>query len=137
LNIACSPGVLVSMTTNLLVNAIKYMGDVPEKRIGIRARERPRSVRIEVRDTGPGIAPALRPKIFDPYVRAEGTTSGFGLGLATVRRLAEAHGGSVGVEPNVSTGSVFWFELPTCKEREGAPSHRSRRALRTEAPNAV
>jgi signal transduction histidine kinase len=119
--VACAPGVLVSMTANLLSNAVKYMGDAPVKRIAIGVRDAGRFVRIEVRDTGPGIAPELRARIFDPYVRgADVGSAGFGLGLATVRRLAEAHGGRVGVEANESGGSLFWFELPRWEEATAA-----------------
>jgi signal transduction histidine kinase len=111
--VACSPGVLVSLISNLVVNAIKYMGDAPIRRIGIHLRHTPTSLRIEVADSGPGIAAHLQTSVFDPHVRGAGVTAtGFGLGLATVRRLAEAHGGSVGVRDNVDGGCVFWFELP-------------------------
>jgi signal transduction histidine kinase len=115
--VACSPGVLVSMTSNLLTNAIKYMGDMPVKQVSVKVREMARSIRVQVSDSGPGIAPELRSRIFDPYVRgAESMTVGFGLGLATVRRLAEAHGGAVGVQQNTDGGSLFWFELPRWEE---------------------
>jgi signal transduction histidine kinase len=111
--VSCSPGVLVSMASNFVTNAIKYIGDAPIKRIMICARDVGRAVRVEVSDTGPGIVPELRMRLFDPYVRgADSTIPGLGLGLATVRRLAEAHGGCVGVQANPEGGSLFWFELP-------------------------
>jgi len=70
-------------------------------------------VQFEVEDGGPGIPPDLREKIFEPHVRAHGTTKpGIGLGLATVKRLALSHGGEVGVRPKPGGGSVFWFKLP-------------------------
>ena len=111
--VACTPGVLISLVSNLVGNAIKYMGESPVRRVDLSAREVGATIRVEVRDTGPGVQPALRDHIFDPYVRAaESSVPGIGLGLATVRRLVEAHGGSVGVEPNGEAGSLFWFELP-------------------------
>src|SRR5262249_3021566 len=98
-DVACSPGVLASVISNLVENALKHMGGGPVRRVTGRAEPTPAAVRLEVRDTGPGIPPSLQPHIFDPYVRAPWTdVPGLGLGLATVRRLAEAHGGSVGVE---------------------------------------
>jgi signal transduction histidine kinase len=110
--VACSPGVLVSLLSNLLGNAIKYMGAAAVRTIGIRAIARDDTVRFEVEDTGPGVPPDLRTRIFDPYVRAtDGTDQGFGLGLATVRRLVEAHGGQTGLEAR-QPGSLFWFVLP-------------------------
>jgi signal transduction histidine kinase len=111
-DLACSPGVLTSLVSNLVGNALKYMGDAAVRRVEVRTRDERSHVRVEVKDTGPGIRPELRPRIFDPYVRGtDSTIPGLGLGLATVRRLAEAHGGAVGTE-RVTTGSLFWFEIP-------------------------
>jgi signal transduction histidine kinase len=111
-DVACSSGVLVSMLSNLVGNAIKYMGDAPVRRVTVRTRGAHRRVRVEVQDTGPGISKEMQQRIFDPHVRGvQATAPGFGLGLATVRRLAEAHHGAVGVE-SVRGGSLFWFELP-------------------------
>jgi signal transduction histidine kinase len=111
---ACSPGVLASISSNLVGNAIKYMGEAVVRRIDLRVRRRGRHVRVEVEDTGPGIADGLREKVFDPHVRGASTSGlpGLGLGLATVRRLVDAHGGEVGVQPRDGGGSAFWFELP-------------------------
>lgn len=109
---------LVSILSNLVSNAIKYMGDAPLKRVMVRSSIKGKAVRIEVRDTGPGVPPELRVRVFDPYVRGVSSSiPGMGLGLATVRRLTEAHGGTVGLEPNAGVGgSVFWFELPLVPE---------------------
>jgi signal transduction histidine kinase len=109
--VACAPGVLTSVLQNLIGNAIKYMGDAQKRCVTVRVWERPESVRVEVEDTGPGVPPDI--PIFAPFIRAPGTgREGFGLGLATVRRLVEAHGGQVGVEAAREHGSRFWFELP-------------------------
>ena len=117
--VACSPGVLTSMVTNLVDNAVKYMGDASVKRVSVRARRAGTMTRIEVLDTGPGVPAEMRVTIFDPYVRAPGSDApGLGLGLATVRRLAEAHGGAAGVTDNEPAGSVFWFDLPDASERQ-------------------
>ncbi len=70
-------------------------------------------VGVEGQDTGPGIPSELGPRVFSPYVRGTGSgRPGIGLGLATVKRMAEAHGGTVGVQTALGCGSVFWFELP-------------------------
>ena len=51
--------------------------------------------------------------MFQPYVRGRGVVAaGLGLGLATVKRLAESHGGSFGVRSSPGAGSTFWFEIP-------------------------
>jgi signal transduction histidine kinase len=111
-DLACSPGVLTSLVSNLIGNAIKYMGDAWVRQVEVRVREARALVRLEVEDTGPGVRPEMRGRIFDPYVRgADSTIPGLGLGLATVRRLAEAHGGAVGLESSDS-GSLFWVEIP-------------------------
>lgn len=110
---ACNPGVLTSLVANLARNAMKYLGDAKERRIEIRAAKHGRCVRVEVEDTGPGLPPSLAKRVFDPYVRAANTNeAGIGLGLATVKRLAEAHGGTVGVTSEPGNGATFWFELP-------------------------
>ncbi len=112
--VACGPGVLTSMLSNLIHNAIKYLGDPPVRRITLRLLDRGRTARFEVEDTGPGVPPEIRSTVFEPHIRAPGLKQpGIGLGLATVRRLARAHGGEVGLEPARGSGSCFWFELPT------------------------
>ncbi len=117
--LACTPGVLTSVLVNLIGNAIKYMGEAPVRRVVVRARAVGPSTRIEVSDTGPGVPPELKNRIFFPYVRAATSeVSGLGLGLATVRRLVEAHGGAVGVEDGRAVGSVFWAQLPQALEGE-------------------
>jgi signal transduction histidine kinase len=109
----CSVGVLTSLVSNLAQNAMKYMGDATSRRITIRESTDDRFVHVEVEDSGPGIPPELVADIFRPYVR--GPTrgkEGLGLGLATVKRLCETHGGRVGVRSVVGRGSTFWVELP-------------------------
>ena len=106
-------GVLASVVENLTRNAIKYMGDRAERRVEIRVLPRANFVRVEVEDTGPGIPPALWDTIFDPHVRGRtGGKPGIGLGLATVKRIADAHGGAVGFHSRLDVGTTFWVELP-------------------------
>ncbi|HMJ10990.1 MAG TPA: HAMP domain-containing sensor histidine kinase [Polyangiaceae bacterium] len=112
--VACSVGVYLSLVGNLMRNAIKYMGDAATRRIHVRVTERGAVVRTEVTDTGPGVAEADLESLFQPYFRAPGNTvrEGLGLGLATVKKLAEGHGGRAGASSEVGRGSIFWFELP-------------------------
>jgi signal transduction histidine kinase len=111
---ACTPGVLASLVANLVRNAVKYAGGGLEPRVVVRAVESRGVVRFEVEDNGPGLAAGLGAEnVFSPLVRGRGTGQpGIGLGLATVKRLAEAHGGRVGCASRRDKGCTFWFELP-------------------------
>ena len=111
-SIACSEGVLGSVVSNLIRNAIKYMGDARERRIDVRVVSAGTRRRVEVADTGPVIPSAQQAKIFHPYVQLGHGAAGIGLGLATVDRLVRAHAGSLGVESAPGKGSRFWFEIP-------------------------
>lgn len=111
-SIACSKGVLVSLISNLVRNAIKYMGDAIERRIDLRVVNAGERWRFEVADTGPGIPAEQQQRIFQPYVQLGHGTVGIGLGLATVDRLVRAHSGSLGVVSSPGRGCLFWFEIP-------------------------
>jgi signal transduction histidine kinase len=117
-DVKSSDGVLTSLIANLVRNAIKHMGTARERKVVVRAIDRGASARVEVDDTGPGIPVVQREAIFEPYVRArQSRQPGLGLGLATVKRFVERHGGVVGVESAPGGGSRFWFELPKATPR--------------------
>jgi signal transduction histidine kinase len=128
--VACSAGALASVLSNLLGNAIKYIGGAErERRIRLRVAEVPGMVRLEVEDTGPGVSPEMESSIFEMYVRAKNAAAqpGLGLGLATVKRLVEAHNGRIGVRSTPRRGARFWVEFPRAMvpelvRRSGAPS---------------
>jgi len=122
--VACSPGVLLSLLGNLLKNGLKYLGDADVREVSLRVRQRRGRAIFEVEDTGPGIPPSLGIRIFEPYVRGPNTGApGIGLGLATVKRLVESHGGTLGVRAGTRGGALFWFELD-----EAPPAESSRPA---------
>ena len=113
----CTSGVLASMLGNLVRNAIQCMRGSASKRVVIRAVREGDRVRFEVQDTGPGVPEGFEQTIFEPYTRGPGTSQGgLGLGLATVKRLCEAHGGEVGVRPAPGGGSIFAFTIPVHAE---------------------
>ncbi|MHB8420168.1 MAG: DNA starvation/stationary phase protection protein Dps [Myxococcales bacterium] len=118
--VACPPPILGTLLSNLVRNALKFMGDRPERRVDIQVALEGRRARFEVRDTGPGLAPTLGGHLFEPFARgAGGGVPGYGLGLATVKRLAEAYGGEVGARSRRQAGAVFWVCLPLADGRDG------------------
>ena len=111
--VACDEGLLTAALSNLVRNALTYLHDAPEKRVDILAVDAGDLVRMEVRDTGPGLPLGAESVVFEPYVRGAGATQpGLGLGLATVKRIVESHGGAVGVDSRPGAGCLFWIELP-------------------------
>lgn len=103
---------LYSVLLNVVSNAVKYTRrDVPPT-IEITAAQRDRSWRISVRDNGIGIPENQRDRVFELFNRVETSVEGSGIGLATVKRIIEAHGGSIGVGSSDGPGTVVWFELP-------------------------
>ena len=69
---------------------------------------------LSVTDSGPGVEPTIREQIFDPFFTTKGQDGGTGLGLATVLRIAKAHGGGVTLENLAGRGATFKLYLPTC-----------------------
>jgi CheY-like chemotaxis protein len=102
---------------NLIVNAVKFTesGSVRIEADCV-AREGRVVLRCAIIDTGIGIGPAQRTKLFTPYVQADRNTArrygGTGLGLAIARRLVELMGGRIGCESAPGEGSRFWFAVP-------------------------
>jgi signal transduction histidine kinase len=69
-------------------------------------------VRLEVQDDGPGIPESALPHVFEPFARGTDAPGGFGIGLATVRRLVEEHGGKIAVESAPERGTTVRLRLP-------------------------
>ncbi len=96
---------------NLLLNAA--MHTPPTTSIKIQAARDESSISLSVADHGPGIPPALLPRIFDKFTRGPGApTGGSGLGLAIVKGFVEAHNGSVTAANRVGGGALFTLRLP-------------------------
>ena len=96
----------------LLDNALKY---TPEGGgITVRVARQGGQARLEVRDTGPGLAPADLPHLFERFYRADKARSsdGTGLGLAIGRWIAEAHGGRIAAATAPEGGALFTVTLP-------------------------
>jgi PAS domain S-box-containing protein len=103
---------IIQVLGNLLGNALKFTPD--GGRVTVTAESRGREVVIAVSDTGVGIPPEERSRVFDRYWHARRTASkrGTGLGLSIAKGIVQAHGGRIWLESVPGTGSTFSFALP-------------------------
>jgi PAS domain S-box-containing protein len=118
--VAGDPGRLQQVVWNLLTNGIKFTP--PRGRVEVRLASQGPSVEIQVRDTGGGIAPDFLPHVFERFRQADSSTTrahgGLGLGLAIVRHLVEAHGGTVSADSaGPGLGATFTVSLPAFQAR--------------------
>ncbi len=126
---------LRQVVDNLLANAVRHSPEGAP--VEVQVVSGPGGVTVEVGDHGPGVPSEDRERIFEPFYRADTSrarsTGGAGLGLAIVAAIARAHGGTVGVEPNVdgasgttgangATGARFWVRLPPYVPSPGEPA---------------
>lgn len=119
-------GALTQAVDNVLVNAGAYTPAGGVVTVSVVPVRRDATVRIEVRDTGAGIAPADRMRVFERFERGEAAaetgTAGSGLGLAVVRRVVTAHGGTA-IAAEAPDGSTrIKLVLPAAPDEEGAPA---------------
>jgi two-component system sensor histidine kinase/response regulator len=123
LAICGDPNRLRQVIVNLLGNAIKFTDQGRIKVVVRVAEEDSQSarLRVEVHDTGIGVARVARVHIFDSFSQADGSTTrkhgGTGLGLAISKQLVELMGGSIGIDNALGRGSVFWFTVQFDKRR--------------------
>jgi CheY-like chemotaxis protein len=122
---------------NLLANAVKFTP--AGGRVNVKVERLLRHVRIEVSDTGQGIAPDFLPFVFDRFRQADGSTTrrhgGLGLGLSLVRHLVEAHGGAVhAYSAGEGQGATFTVDLPLPAEAS-LPLNSEGEPLLTAAPD--
>jgi signal transduction histidine kinase len=113
--------VLLRVLVNLLDNAVRHA----RSRVELRVLASDAEVRLEVLDDGPGIDPADLPQLFEPLFRADRTrnsaTGGAGLGLAIVRRLTLALGGTVTAENRAEGGAQFVVRYPRVRQVAETP----------------
>ena len=116
---------------NLIGNAVKF---TEAGTVQVRAAEQGGQVRVQVIDTGPGIAPEDRERIFESFEQVEESATrvhgGTGLGLAVSRNLVRLHGSDIELESQVGEGSIFSFTLPVAATAADAEPHP---VLREEA----
>ncbi len=122
-------GKVKQVAINLLANAVKF---TEKGRVVCRARREDGGIRVEVEDTGSGIAPEEQERIFTKFYQVNAAHGrghrGTGLGLPLSRMLVELLGGRMGLESEVGRGSRFWFWIPDAGA-DGEPAARRRRPL--------
>jgi two-component system NtrC family sensor kinase len=101
---------IMQVLLNLLLNAADAAG--PRGRVALRAERQGKRVRLSVEDDGPGVDPAIRPRLFEPFATTKEIGKGTGLGLAVCRGLVESVGGSIELDRAFSSGARFVVELP-------------------------
>ena len=108
------PSLLSLLFQNLLANALKFHPADRRPEVLVHAQVAQGVARISVSDNGIGIAPEHRPLLFQPFQRLHRRNEyeGTGLGLALARQIAEAHGGSIGVDSLPGQGATFTVTLP-------------------------
>ncbi|KAA5803655.1 response regulator [Alkalicaulis satelles] len=135
--IRADPGRVRQILFNLAGNAVKF---TDSGGVLVEAEYRKGAIRLSVRDTGPGISEDDQTRLFEHFERGaqEGSGApGAGLGLAMVRRLAEAAGGQAGISSSPGAGALFWCQWPA---EALAPAPRARplagRTVLVAAPEA-
>jgi signal transduction histidine kinase len=97
---------------NLVNNAMDFLGDGGQ--IFLRFKAGAGEILVEIEDTGPGIAPEIADKLFQPFT-THGKAHGTGLGLSICKKIIEDHGGKISARSEPGRGAIFCFTLPTTK----------------------
>jgi two-component system sensor kinase FixL len=107
---------LQQVVLNLARNAFEAVQEMPEteRRVEIATAIREGEIEIRVSDNGPGIAPQIRERLFDPFASTKG--AGTGLGLAISHTIVKSHGGTIGTRNDATRGATFVVRLPALEE---------------------
>ena len=124
------PHRLRQIITNLIGNAIKFTerGEVVLRATVLETVHKKVTLRIEVQDSGVGIAPEHQARIFETFHQVDNSNTrkyeGTGLGLSIAKKLTEAMGGTIGVESDTGKGSTFWFTVSFAKQTPSGEQDR-------------
>ena len=110
--VRCDPIRMLKVWQNLIANSIKYRGSKNPVKIEFGSRKNKVSTNYWIRDNGPGILAEYQDKVFETNARLNYDVEGYGFGLATVKKIVEAHGGKIWIDSDVNDGSCFVCELP-------------------------
>ena len=113
LTVPCDAALVGRVVLNLVSNALKFTGHLPGA-VRLELGRDGGSLRVSVRDSGPGIPPERQARIFEKFNQGlfPGHPHSSGLGLTFAKMAVEAHGGAIGVDSRTGSGSTFWFTLP-------------------------
>jgi C4-dicarboxylate-specific signal transduction histidine kinase len=111
---------LRQVVLNLLLNALDVMPHGGTLGVAVGSGTEGRSVELSVTDTGPGINPAILPRLFEPF--ATNKETGIGLGLVVSKRIVEDHGGSIHGATRPEGGACFTVRLPRSGSNNGSNS---------------
>ena len=117
---------LMQVLLNLLLNAADAAAE--KGIVTLSARRNGTGVRLAIEDSGPGIDPAVRARLFEPFVTTKEVGKGTGLGLAVCRGLVESARGTIQLDESYEGGARFVVELPSHSEREAGSMAAGRRA---------
>lgn len=112
--VPCPAQLLQSIAQNVIGNAVKYTAGQPDAAVRVSVRRAAGEAVFEVQDNGPGMSAESHAQLFQPFFRAPETRAipGTGLGLATTKRLVEAHGGNIEVKSRAGEGTTVTVRLP-------------------------
>ncbi|CAN7656185.1 ATP-binding protein [Phyllobacterium sp. LjRoot231] len=107
---------LQQVVLNLLLNAIQAMAHAPggRRELLVKSLAEESAIVLKIHDTGPGIPPEVRDKLFDPFYTTK--PDGMGMGLSICRSILTAHGGSISATSELGAGTTFEFTIPFIKE---------------------
>ena len=118
--VLAGPVRLQQVLVNILSNAVDAVEHLPDRQISVTARQKGGRVGVEIRDHGPGVAPGLAERIFDPFFSTKGVGKGLGLGLSISYNIVRDFGGSVRATNHPDGGALFVVDLV------GAPAPAAR-----------